>query len=105
MTKIKTRLEAKKASIKKWDTILTRIEKLQGDVSENCGFCKLAADKAKKKSITVYRCTFCEPDAEKLCRKYITDDRLIVDPLSEAYDQIISLTKNLRLLPDVLKEE
>ena len=105
MTKIKTRAEAKKASIKKWGDIVTRIEKLQYDVTSNCGFCTLAKDKVKKDDTKLYRCTFCEPDAEKLCRDYITDDRLITIHLSEALTETYNLIKKIISLPDVYEEK
>ena len=104
MTKIKTRLEAKTASIKKWNDILTRIEKIRVDTESNCGFCNLAQYKSKKSGTKIYRCTFCEADAEKLCRRYITDDRLIVDSLTEAWDVTTRLLNQILALPDVLKE-
>ena len=102
MTEIKTRLEAKKASIEKWRDILTRIEKIQADVESNCGFCTLAKSKTKEPKFC--RCPSCEPDAEKLCRKYITDDQLIPNPLNVAWYQTTHLLNQIKALPDVLKE-
>ena len=104
-TKIKTRIEAKKASMKKWASILKRLEKLQGDVTRNCGFCNLAKYKTKGKDLNVYRCQFCEPDAEKLCRAYITNDQIITKPLREAWDQTQRLLNKIKALPDVYEEE
>ena len=105
MTKIKTRLEAKTASIEKWGDILTRIEKLKVDVESNCGFCDLAQYKTKVKDSKIFKCKVCETDIEMLCRDYITDDRRITIPLSEAYTETYNLIKKIRSLPTVLKEE
>lgn len=101
MSEIKTRAEAKEASIEKWADILQRIEELQNDVERMCGFCELAKEKAK--NVKVYRCTVCEPDAKKLCDEYITEESLITDPLFEAGAKTDILLNKIRSLPVDLK--
>ena len=101
MSEIKTRAEAKKASIEKWEDILTRIGRLQNNVDTMCGFCYLA--KSRQKKIRVFRCELCEPDVRKLCDKYITEKRLITDPLFEAYQKTDTLLDKIRSLSVDLK--
>ena len=101
MSEIKTRAEAKEASIEKWVDILERIESLQGDVYTMCGFCDLA--KGKAGGIHSFRCKLCEPDAKKLCEKYITERRLITDPLEWVYQKTNTLLDKIRSLPVDLK--
>ena len=103
--KIKTRIEARTASIEKWEPLAIRLEELQNEVESMCGFCDLAQYKTEGKEPKVYRCRLCESDAEKLCCEYITDDQLITNPLTEAKNLIYRLIKEIKALPDVLKEE
>jgi len=101
MSEIKTRAEALNASIEKWVDIRERIEGLQNDVDRMCGFCELAKKKAK--DVHVFRCNLCEPDAKKLCEEYITDERLISNPLYGAWEKTDNLLAHLRSLPVDLK--
>ena len=66
-----------------------------------CGFCDLA--RSRQKEIRVFRCELCEPDIRKLCDKYITEQRLIPDPLEDAYNKTDKLLNEIRLLPVDLK--
>ena len=80
MTKIKTRLEARKASVEKWIKLQGDFIEFENDIDEMCGFCKLAAGKVPKSvgKGYIYKCQYCEPDARELCESYMTaDDRLI----------------------------
>ena len=101
MSEIKTRAEAREASIEKWADILIRIEGLQDDVDRMCGFCDLA--KGKAGGIHIFRCKLCEPDAKKLCEEYITEERLIVNPLFEVWEKTDTLLTHIRSLPVDLK--
>ena len=101
MSEINNRAEAKEASIEKWDEIIERIEKIQTDVERMCGFCLLADNKAKK--VNEFKCKHCEPDAKKLCEKYITEGGLIRDPLNTAYENTDTLLRKIRSLPVDLK--
>ena len=101
MSEIKTRAEAKEASIEKWANIRERIERIQTDVEKMCGFCDLA--KSRQKKIRIFRCKLCEPDVRKLCDEYITEERLITDPLVEAWAKTDILLTQLRSLPVDLK--
>ena len=101
MSEIKTRAEAKEASLKKWFDILKRIESLQVDVDTMCGFCDLA--KSRQKNIRVFRCYLCETDVRKLCDEYITEERLITHTLETAYDYTDTLLRKIRSLPVDLK--
>ena len=101
MSEIKTRAEAREASIEKWADILERIERIQLDAETMCGFCDLAKGKAGE--IHIFRCKLCEPDVRKLCDEYITEERLITDPLFEAYQKTNTLLDKIRSLPVDLK--
>ena len=103
MSEIKTRAEAKEASIEKWVDILTRIGNLQSDIDTMCGFCDLARDKAEGKEPPVFKCAVCEPDAKKLCEEYITGGFLITEPLSNAWMKTNILLTQIRSLPVDLK--
>ena len=103
MTKIKTRLEAREASVAKWIEIQEKVLEARNLVDQNCGFCLLA----KSKSVSKFRCPHCEPDVEKLCKEYITDGGLqsIMNPLAKASDLIVELKDKIVNLPDVYNEE
>ena len=85
----------------KWVDIREGIESLQTDIERMCGFCHLAKEKAK--DTMFFRCTFCEPDAKKLCDEYITDEKFIVSPLYEAWENTDNLLNKIRSLPVDLK--
>ena len=101
MSEIKTRAEAKEKSIEKWADILQRINIIQVDAETMCGFCDLA--KGKAGGIHTFRCKLCEPDARKLCEDYIGEERLIMNPLEEAYQKTNTLLDKIRSLPVDLK--
>ena len=101
MSEITSRAEALKASIAKWVDIRERIEGIQNDIETMCGFCELA--KKKTEGVLGVGCKFCEADAKKLCEEYITEERLIVNPLFEAWEKTDMLLKQLRSLPVDLK--
>ena len=101
MSEIKTRAEAREASILKWVDIRKRIEEIQNDIERMCGFCFIAKEKVKE--VHVYRCTLCDADVKKLCDKYITEERLIVNPLYEAWEKTDNLLNQIRSLPVDLK--
>ena len=103
MTKIKTRIKARKASIDKWIEIQEKVLEVRNLIDVNCGFCLLASTKTDR----VYQCKCCEPDAEKLCREYITDgtEKSIIKVLEKAMDLVVELKDNIVNLPDVYKEE
>ena len=101
MSEVKTRAEARESSIEKWADIRERIDKIQTDMERMCGFCLLARDKAKK--VNEFRCKHCEPDAKKLCDDYITDEKFIVSPLCEAWENTDNLLNKIRSLPVDLK--
>ena len=101
MSEIKTRAEAKEASIEKWFDILTRIGKIINDIDKMCGFCDLALHKANES--LMLKCYSCEPDAKKLCEKYITDSGQLMKPLLEACQKTNTLLNEIRSLPVDLK--
>ena len=107
MSEIKTRAEAKEASVKKWADILTRIGRLQNDIDRMCGFCELAQNKASAQKVKEWRCFHCEPDAKKLCEEYITGPErslgILVNSLEDAYQKTDNLLKQIRSLPVDLK--
>ena len=102
MSEVKTRVEALNASIEKWVDILRRIEGLQNDIDRMCGFCYLAKSRQIEKP-RIFRCNLCEPDAKKLCKEYIAEERLIMNPLFEAWEKTDNLLTHLRSLPVDLK--
>ena len=103
MSEITNRAEAKEASLKKWFDVRERIEKIQTDIDSMCGFCYLAKGKAEGKEPKVFKCVVCEPDARKLCEEYISEKRLILNPLYEAWEKTDNLLAHLRSLPVDLK--
>ena len=107
MSEIKTRAEAREASIEKWEDILTRIGRLQNDVDRMCGFCDLAQNKASAQKNKEWRCIHCEPDAKKLCDEYITGSEngfgILVNSIEDAYQKTDNLLKQIRSLPVDLK--
>ena len=103
MTEIKTRIEARKASVDKWIEIQEKVLEVRNLVDEDCGFCLLARTKAERE----FQCKHCEPDAEKLCNEYITDgtEKSIMNALTKASDLIVELKDKIVNLPDVYEEK
>ena len=107
MSEIKTRAEAKEASMEKWADILTRIGRIQSDIDTKCGFCELAQNKASAQKVKEWRCIHCEPDAKKLCVEYITGPErglgILVNSIERAYQKTDNLLKQIISLPVDLK--
>ena len=107
MTNVKTRIEAKKASIEKWRKINEDIDKLGKKVENFCGFC-LLGKKNVPKSVGngfIHKCNYCEPDARRLCEEYITaNDQRIPMKIAELKQEAFDILNKIKALPDVLNE-
>ena len=100
---IKTRADARKASIDKWDKLLSEFTELENDVDDQCGFCWLARNNVPEdtKNKNSVKCRYCEPDAERLCLKYMTgDEALIAHAVTSLRQLMLDLKDELGALPD-----
>lgn len=101
--KIKTRARARRASIDKWAKILREFTELENDVDDQCGFCWLAINNAPEETQNRYsvKCKYCEPDAERLCLKYMTGSGALIAPaFTSLRNLMLDLKDELNALPD-----